>query len=105
MTVPRLVSVFTDLVDADPDRVVLYDGQAGRAPARPVTRRELRDLAADMAVDLRAAGTRAGDCIAVWLPNWSQSVAVQLAAVLLGGLVFCVNTRYNILEGAHLFEG
>ncbi len=104
MTVPRLVSVFTDLVDAEPDRIVLYDGQAGRAPARPVTRRELRDLAADMAVDLRAAGTKAGDCIAVWLPNWSQSVAVQLAAVSLGAHVIGVNTRYNVDEVAHVLE-
>ncbi len=104
MTAGRLLAIFDELVDADPAATVLLDAHAGRAPALPVTRRELRDLAAGAAEGLRARGVGAGDCVAVWLPNWSSSVAVQLAALSVGAHVIGINTRYNVDEVAHVLE-
>ncbi|MFF5988241.1 AMP-binding protein [Prauserella flavalba] len=104
MTTPRLLEVFGDLVAADPEAVVLYDGQAGRAPARPVTRRRLGELAGGLAEDLRACGVGEGDCVGVWLPNWSEAVAVQLAALSVGAHVIGINTRYNVDEVAHVLR-
>ncbi|MDQ0380493.1 AMP-binding protein [Amycolatopsis thermophila] len=101
---PRLLDVFAGLTAADPDAVVLYDAHAGQAPARPVTRRQLRDLAAGMAEDLRAHGVGTGDCVAVWLPNWSHTVAVQFAALAVGAHVIGINTRYNVDEVAHVLR-
>lgn len=100
----RLLDVFADLVAADPGATVLYDGHTGGAPTAPVTRRQLRDLAADLAADLRDHGVGAGDCIGVWLPNWSQAVAAQLAALSLGAHVIGINTRYNVDEIGHVLR-
>src|SRR5512139_4049022 len=36
---------------------------------RPVSYRELADASARMAQGLRKLGVRAGDCVALWLPN------------------------------------
>ncbi|GAB2740171.1 AMP-binding protein [Nocardioides pakistanensis] len=102
MTTPRLLDLFTRQVQDGPDEAVLYDGLAGAGAARVVTRRALRELAADMAADLRGAGIGEGDCIAVWLPNWSSAVAAQLAALSVGAHVVGVNTRYNSDEVAHV---
>jgi acyl-CoA synthetase (AMP-forming)/AMP-acid ligase II len=102
MTTPRLLDVFGDLVQDAPDEIVLYDGNAGAAAARPVSRRQLSELAADMAADLRAVGVGEGDCVAVWLPNWSSAVAAQFAALAVGAHVVGVNTRYNSDEVAHV---
>jgi fatty-acyl-CoA synthase len=99
---PRLLDVFNDLVRTSPDEVVLYDAHAGTRPAVPVTRIELASRAGLMAADLRGLGMGDGDCVAVWLPNWSHAVAVQLAALTLGVQVIGINTRYNIDEVAHV---
>lgn len=104
MSAPRLLDVFTDLVAAEPDAVVLYDGHAGRAPARTVTRQQLSTLAATMAEDLHALGIGEGDCVGVWLPNWSDAVATQLAALAVGAHVIGINTRYNVDEVAHVLK-
>ncbi|WP_435583307.1 AMP-binding protein [Amycolatopsis thermoflava] len=101
---PRLLDVFAGLADAEPDAVVLYDADAGRSPVRPVSRRQLRDLAAGMAEDLRAHGIGAGDCVGVWLPNWSHAVAAQFAALAVGAHVIGINTRYNVDEVAHVLR-
>jgi acyl-CoA synthetase (AMP-forming)/AMP-acid ligase II len=102
MTTGRLLTAFNTLVDADPDAVILFDAHAGRGPALPVTRQELRARAAEVAAGLRALGVEQGDCVAVWLPNWSQAVAVQLAALAIGAHVIGVNTRYNVEEVTHV---
>lgn len=104
METPRLLEIFASLVAADPAAVVLYDGHAGAAHTDLVTRRQLRDRAADMAADLRQLGITSGDCIGVWLPNWSDAVAVQFAALAVGAHVIGINTRYNLDEVAHVLE-
>lgn len=102
---PRLLDVLARLAAADPEHAALYDGRAGAAAGpRTLTRRELHQMAAGMAWDLRAVGVGAGDCLAVWLPNWSEAVAAQLAALSVGAHVVGINTRYNVDEVAHVLR-
>jgi fatty-acyl-CoA synthase len=54
--------------------------------------------------DLRRAGVGAGDCVAVWLPNWSTALAWQFAVSALGAHVIGINTRYNVDEVVHVLE-
>lgn len=88
-----------------------------------------RDPAADVAVDRAADGTRVavgrgelwrrtralaarladagvgpGDCVAVWLPNWSDTLVWQFAVAARGAHVVGVNTRYNVAEVAHVLD-
>jgi fatty-acyl-CoA synthase len=104
MTGPRLLDLFSDLVEQDPEATVLYDARAGQAPPTAVSRTELSATAASLAVDLEHLGLGEGDCVAVWLPNWSTAVAAQLAALSLGAHVVGVNTRYNTDEVTHVLE-
>ena len=97
-----LGALLDELVAADPDAVVAIDP----APAgdRRTTRRELRRCAAALAVDLRRAGVGPGDCVAVWLPNWSTTLAWQFAVSAVGAHVIGINTRYNVDEVVHVLE-
>lgn len=104
MTAPRLLDVVADLAAADPTAITLWDGAAGTSPALPVTRGELVDRSLTIAQVLRSLGVGPGDCIGVWLPNWSDAVAAQLAALSLGAHVIGVNTRYNTEEVAHVLQ-
>jgi fatty-acyl-CoA synthase len=51
---------------------------------------------------LAAAGIGPGDCVAVWLPNWSDALAWQFAAAARGAHVIGINTRYGLTEVAHV---
>ena len=55
-----------------------------------------------LAARLSAAGIGAGDCVAVWLPNWSDALVWQFAVAARGAHVVGVNTRYNLAEVAHV---
>lgn len=104
MQAPRILDLFNALAEADPGAVALYDAHAGKEDAFVVTRAELRALATSMAADLHRLGVGRGDCVGVWLPNWSTAVAAQLAALSLGAHVIGINTRYNIDEVAHVLD-
>jgi fatty-acyl-CoA synthase len=93
---PDLVS---RLVRRDPDRVAVVDGGVG-----PVSRTDLLRRTVRLVDRLRAAGIGAGDCVAVWLPNWSDALCWQFAVASLGGHVIGVNTRYNLTEVAHVLD-
>lgn len=97
-----LLEAFAHLLRDDPDAVMLLEGHAGHRPAVEITRAQVfrhaqawRELLVDHQV-------RAGDCVGVWLPNWSEAVAVQLAALSVGAHVIGINTRYNVDEVAHV---
>jgi fatty-acyl-CoA synthase len=100
----RLIDLVAGLVREDPSATVLYDGHAGAAAPDPVTRAELWKAGSDVAEHLRRAGVGEGDCVAVWLPNWSTAVAAQLGALSLGAHVVGLNTRYNSDEISHVLE-
>jgi len=75
--------------------VSYLEQQAAAAPGRPavldagraVTFGELRDRVHAAAAELRLAGVRAGDVVAVSLPNVWEHVALELAIPLLGAVV------------------
>lgn len=57
-----------------------------------------------LAQQLAAVGIGPGDCVAVWLPNWSDALCWQFAASARGAHVIGVNTRYNVDEVAHVLD-
>ncbi len=75
-----------------PASVALYDGD------RPVSYAELRQEVARIAALLAARGARAGDRLALWLPNGAAWLAIFLACAELGMTVVAVNTRFRSRE-------
>lgn len=96
------VTQLARLVAADPDAVALWDAHV--SPPAPVTRAQLWERSGALAEELRERGVGHGDCVAVWLPNWSDAVVWQFAAASLGAHVIGVNTRYGIDEVAHVLR-
>ncbi|NMI01396.1 AMP-binding protein [Pseudonocardia sp. K10HN5] len=91
------------LVRRDPDGVVAVDARTGGDPI-PLTRGELWRRTCGLADELRRAGIGPGDCVAVWLPNWSDALAWQFAAAARGAHVIGINTRYNVDEVTHVLD-
>ncbi|MFG2586475.1 hypothetical protein [Streptomyces malaysiensis] len=69
-----LVELLADTVTTDPSSVAVIDG--GPDPIR-VTRAELSSRVLALHDDLRAHGVGEGDCVGVWLPNWSDALVIQ----------------------------
>jgi len=90
------VTLLSLLTDRDPDSVAAIDADV------PVTTRELLRRTLTLRADLAAAGIVPGDCVAVWLPNWSEALSWQFATASLGAHVIGVNTRYNVDEVTHV---
>ncbi|MDN5914076.1 MAG: AMP-binding protein [Pseudonocardia sp.] len=91
------------LVRRDPDTVAVLDRGPGGETV-PVTRGELWRRTVVLAEELRGRGAGAGDCVAVWLPNWSDALAWQFAVAARGAHVIGINTRYNVDEVAHVLD-
>jgi acyl-CoA synthetase (AMP-forming)/AMP-acid ligase II len=101
---PRdLTDLLGRLVRRDPGVVVAIDKGPDGEPL-PVTRAELWHRTRTLAAQLREAGIGAGDCVAVWLPNWTDALAWQFAVAARGAHVIGINTRYNVEEVTHLLE-
>lgn len=99
---PRdLPDLLARLVRRDPDAVVAVDRPAAGTPL-PVTRAALWQRTRALTDRLAAAGIGPGDCVAVWLPNWSDALAWQFAVAARGAHVIGVNTRYQLTEVAHV---
>jgi acyl-CoA synthetase (AMP-forming)/AMP-acid ligase II len=96
-----LTAFLDDLVAERADAVALVQGGPS---GRKLTYGGLRAAAADLARRLHGLGLGRGDTVAVWLPNWLESVAWQFAAARLGAAVLGVNTRYNVAEATHLLR-
>jgi acyl-CoA synthetase (AMP-forming)/AMP-acid ligase II len=96
----NLVSLLFGLVDQDPSATVAID--AGESQPTPVTRAQLWQDVVSLRADLARCGVGRGDCVAVWLPNWSDALCWQFATASLGAHVIGVNTRYNLYEVAHI---
>ncbi len=65
---------------------------------RPVSYRELADESRRVAQGLRKLGVRAGDCVALWLPNLPAWLAAFFACAQLGAIAVSVNTRFRSHE-------
>ncbi|MEU4374299.1 AMP-binding protein [Pseudonocardia alni] len=96
-----LADLLADTAAAAPESTVVIDG--GPAPRR-VTRAELVARVLTLREDLRAHGVGEGDCVGVWLPNWSESLVAQFAAAALGAHVIGINTRYGVADVAHVLD-
>ena len=71
---------------------------------RPVSYRELADASARLAQGLRKLGVRAGDCVAIWLPNLPAWLAMFFGCAQLGAIAVSVNTRFRSHELADILQ-
>jgi acyl-CoA synthetase (AMP-forming)/AMP-acid ligase II len=94
-----LLSMVREHVARDPEATAAID--SGEVP---VSRGDLLRRALWLRAELARSGIGRGDCVAVWLPNWSDAVIWQLAVASLGAHVIGVNTRYNVDEVRHVLE-
>lgn len=97
-----LATLLTDFVDADPDTVATVDVADGQLIR--TSRRELAHRVRALSAELKEVGLTRGQCVAVMLPNWSDTIVWQFAATALGAHVIGVNTRYNTREVFHILE-
>ncbi|MGH3950392.1 MAG: AMP-binding protein [Pseudonocardiaceae bacterium] len=97
-----LLSLLSGLVARDPAATLAID--AGPEEQIRVSRGEVWRRTLRLREDLAHAGVGPGDCVAVWLPNWSDALCWQFATASLGAHVIGVNTRYNVDELTHVLE-
>ncbi len=86
----------------DPDAPLLID--AGEGEPLPTTRAAFWGRVASLRAELVARGVGPGGCVATWLPNWSDALVWQFAAVAAGAHVIGINTRYNVEEARHILD-
>lgn len=70
--------------------------------ARAVHASALADEAAKLARGLQTLGVRAGDRVAIWMPNATAWLALFLACARLGAIAVSVNTRFRSHEVADI---
>lgn len=70
---------FLTLLSRDPHATAVLDDRG-----KHMTRRELEALSADIAKEMRARGLAAGDVVIICMPNWTEWLAVYLAALRTG---------------------
>lgn len=110
MTAPAtLYSHLRSWAETDPQRPALIDPMPADARQEGTefghVQLSVTDLLArtdEFATLLAENGIGADDCVAVWLPSWSDAYAWQFAASALGAHVIGVNTRYNVAEVGHV---
>lgn len=101
----RLLPALLEVVSRDPHAVLIHEPSTGDGQAHlTLTRQEFADLVATLTGALREGEVGPGDCVGVWLPNWSAAVALQFAASALGAHVVGINTRYNEVEVGHVLR-
>lgn len=81
--------LLTAQVEQRPDKVFATDG------TRALTYRELHDSALRLAAGLHRRGWRAGDTVAVQLPNWVEFLEVTLALARLGVITVPIMPIYR----------
>ena len=91
----------TPLAEA-PEAPLLID--AGSGGPVVVTRQAFWQRVAGLRAELADHGVAPGACVAIWLPNWSDSLVWQFAAVAAGAHVIGINTRYNVEEAQHVLN-
>jgi acyl-CoA synthetase (AMP-forming)/AMP-acid ligase II len=102
--VPRdLPDLVGRLARADAAAVVAID-KATDGTDVPVSAGELWSRIATVSARLAEAGIGRDDCVAVWVPNWSDALVWQFAVAARNAHVIGVNTRYNVEEVAHVLR-
>jgi cyclohexanecarboxylate-CoA ligase len=92
-----LRSLLTEAARAHPDRVAAIDHREGAEPVRR-TYAELDALAHRYACGLYELGVRAGDAVAVMLPNSSDYAALMFATAELGAVYTGIPVAYGERE-------
>jgi acetoacetyl-CoA synthetase len=88
------LNVVNTLLAGNPDDEVLV-ALAEDAPRRSLTRAELRTEVAACAAALRAHGVVAGDRVAAWTPNITETVIFALGALSIGAVVSTASTDFG----------
>ncbi|MPZ01155.1 MAG: AMP-binding protein [Actinophytocola sp.] len=96
------MTLLARLASDDPDATIAID--ADRRRPLLVSRHALWRHALSVRAALARRGVSPGDCVAVWLPNWSDALAWQFGTAALGAHVVGINTRYNTDEVAHVMR-
>lgn len=102
MTRATLASFLDEFVAAAPEATAAIDLIDTRTVSS--TRARLRERVRLLEAELAQVGLRRGQCVAVFLPNWSDTLVWQFAASALGAHVIGINTRYNIGEVEHVLR-
>ena len=97
-----LAALLSAATSRQPDQPALIERDSNQLAS--LTFAELSAAVAGLSGELRTRGVGRGDVVAVWLPNWSETVVWEFALAALGAAVLGVNTRYGIDEIAHLLE-
>jgi acyl-CoA synthetase (AMP-forming)/AMP-acid ligase II len=87
-----------DLLERDPRRVVLTEGDQGFTVAM------LHDEADTLARALVGKGLRPGDTISFQLPNWKEAAIINLAAAMAGLIVHPIIPIYRDAEVRFMLE-
>jgi len=88
------LNVVNTLLAGNPDDEVLVS-LAEDAPRRSLTRAELKAEVAACAAALSASGVSAGDRVAAWTPNVSETVIFALGALAIGAVVSTASTDFG----------
>lgn len=91
-----LVDVASDAVSADPDHVLLIEGQ------RRLTRGQAWDQALVLARFFQSRGLKAGDVVSFQLPNWSETAVIALAARMCGLIINPIPPIYREAELSYI---
>jgi acyl-CoA synthetase (AMP-forming)/AMP-acid ligase II len=89
LTIP---SVLHTRAAETPDRIAVADDHDA------LTWRQLHDASADVARALMAAGTQAGDRVALWAPNSPRWVVASFGVYMAGAALVPLNTRFKSEE-------
>jgi fatty-acyl-CoA synthase len=65
---------------------------------------ELDERSRRLAAGLQARGLRAGDCVAIWLPNVPAWLELEFALARLGAIAVAVNTRFRTREAQDVVD-
>jgi acyl-CoA synthetase (AMP-forming)/AMP-acid ligase II len=83
-----------------PDRIAVVDLEG----TRRVTYRELDEAASRVAAFLTASGVNPGDVVAVQMPNWYETVAIDVGVLRAGAVLNPLIPSYEANELGHMLD-
>jgi acyl-CoA synthetase (AMP-forming)/AMP-acid ligase II len=81
-----------------PERIAVVEGE------RTLTFRQIQDEARQLAAALRGAGLQPGDVVSFQLPNWAETMVINLAACLAGLVVNPIVPIYRDAEVRYILK-
>ncbi len=93
-----LTELLDEVADRHPDRPMVLTDE------RTVTYRQMQEWSRRLARGLFARGVRAGDHVAMFLPNWPETVAVRFAIARVGAVAVPLNFLLQAEELAQVLS-